>query len=87
MINLEATSKTLLNDVHFKGEGYYRIWAGWRKRLIVYIGEKRLEGFIQVRRRFKREDVITCFNDRCVMGSNWEWLARQNGIEVKNENH
>jgi hypothetical protein len=44
----------------------------------VYADGVKLEGFVQVRFRFGRMDVTTCFGNRCVIGSNLQWLYEQN---------
>ena len=44
----------------------------------VYADGVKLEGFVQIRFRHGRMDVITCFGDCCVTGSNPEWLYRMN---------
>ncbi len=41
---------------------------------------KELEGFVQVRVMRGRVETITCFRDRCVLGSNPDWLARENMV-------
>ena len=44
----------------------------------VYADGVKLEGFIQVRFRFGRIDITTCFGNSCVIGSDVEWLYRMN---------
>jgi hypothetical protein len=44
----------------------------------VYADGVKLQGFIQVRFRHGRMDVLTCFGDCCVTGSNPQWLYRMN---------
>ncbi len=56
----------------------------WYRHNKVEIDGKVLDGFIQYCHRANRVEVITCYKDACVTGTNIEWLTRMNGItEVK----
>jgi hypothetical protein len=44
----------------------------------VKVGDKILEGSIQVRTRNGRTDCLTSFRNWCVVGVDPEWLIRQN---------
>lgn len=50
----------------------------WYRHDAVYVGNRRLEGSIQVRDRNGRIEVTTCFHGSCVRGANPAWLLRQN---------
>jgi hypothetical protein len=61
----------------------------WYRHDRVEVNGKVLDGFIQVRRRKPsfpriptRIEASTCFGGGAVMGSDWEWLARQNGVDL-----
>ena len=69
-----------------KGTAITSRWGQWYRHDQVVVDGKTLEGFIQVKRRYlgkktgHRIEAITCYKSTCVLGSNWQWLARQNGI-------
>ncbi len=52
----------------------------WFRHDVVNIGGVTLNGHIQVRFRHGRMDTLTSFGNSCVLGTNVDWLARQNGL-------
>jgi hypothetical protein len=44
-----------------------------------------LDGFVQVRVKFGRTEVITNYGNSCVMGRNHDWLRAQNILATKEE--
>lgn len=68
-------------------------WGQWYRHDKVKIDGKELEGSIQVRRRYIRfgrikrheMDSLTCFRGGCVIGNDWTWLAKMNGIFVEKD--
>lgn len=55
-----------------------KLFGGWYRHDRVKYNGKLLEGSIQVRRKNKRFDTITCFRDSCVLGSAVHWLIKMN---------
>jgi hypothetical protein len=64
-------------------------WGQWYRHDRIKLDGVELEGFIQVRRRYfgkrlgHRIEAITCYKDGCIIGSDWLWLARQNGFVIQ----
>ena len=70
-------------DVQFKTGERIRKWGGWYRHDKVIVDGKELDGVIQVRTNGRGgRESITGYGAACVLGSDWRWLARQNGIEV-----
>lgn len=65
-------------DIRIVGGQKIRTWGGWYRHDSVYVGGVKLEGHIQVMRRAGRIEAITCFRDKCVVGSYVDWLIRMN---------
>ena len=62
-----------------------KLFGGWYKHDRVKYKGKLLEGSIQLRRKNKRFDTITCFRDMCVLGSDVRWLIKMNEEEANVE--
>lgn len=56
-----------------------RTRGGWYRHDTVTVDGKQLDGFMQVRRRNKRTESITCYRDACVLGHDVAWLQRVQG--------
>lgn len=60
-------------------------WGEWYRHDTVVVDGKKLEGFIQVRRKYfgkrigHRMETITCFRGVCVQGYNVKWLVSVQG--------
>lgn len=78
----------MLDNVTIKNGNKIRTWGGWYRHDAVLLDGKEI-GFIQVKRRNKRTESITCTpgNDhRCVLGTDVQWLVRQALINKENVN-
>ena len=66
--------------VTFKTGRTIRNFGGWYRHDVVLVDGIELLGFIQVRRRHGRIESTTHFQflSCAVLGSDWEWLYRQN---------
>ncbi len=63
-----------------------RTWGGWYRHDTLIVNGKKLDGHIQIRRVPRRGrlpgrmEALTCAGNRCVLGNDFRWLARENGI-------
>lgn len=75
------------------GQTFKSRWGQWYRHDKILIDGKELEGSIQVRRKYIRfgrikrheVDVLVCFRNGCVIGDDWPWLAKMNGIFVEKD--
>lgn len=64
-------------------------WGQWYRHDKIKLNGQELEGTIQVSRKYfgkrmgHRIESITCYKSGCVLGSDWVWLARQNGFVIE----
>ena len=64
-------------------------WGQWYRHDKIKLDGQELDGTIQVKRvyfgkRFgHRVESITCYKSGCIIGSDWVWLARQNGFVIE----
>ena len=67
-------------NVTFKAGNKVRTFGGWYRHDAVLVDGIELMGFIQVRRRNGRIESTTHFQflSSAVLGSDWQWLYRQN---------
>lgn len=67
-------------EITFKAGNKIRNFGGWYRHDSVIVDGIELMGFIQVRQRRGRIESTTHFQflSSAVLGSDWEWLYRQN---------
>ena len=59
-----------------------RTWGGWYRHASLRVNGAILEGCFQEKRKNRRTTLLTVFREACVLGHDWRWLARQNGLSL-----
>lgn len=73
-------TKQYLGSIRIREGQRIRTFGGWYRHDEVFVGERKLEGTIQVRRRHGRIERTTGFGNSCVLGMDIQWLLKMNWI-------
>ena len=69
-------------DVTSKSQPKVRGFGSWYYHIHYFVKGQKIDGMIQVSRKHKRTETITCHSNSCVLGDDVSWLLRQNGYLV-----